>query len=132
MGLVFFFSARTADESSKQSNFIFNILVSLFGSEELTETVVRKAAHFSEFALLCFLFNFSFYFSYDKKPKRILSLVLTSAYAVTDEIHQIFVEGRSCQFFDWAIDTAGAAAGLLAFMIIIWAVNKCTVNIIKN
>lgn len=48
---------------------------------------------------------------------------LTSAYAVTDEIHQLFVEGRSCQITDWTIDTLGAVIGTTAFIIISLIIN---------
>ena len=36
-------------------------------------------------------------------------------YAITDEVHQRFVPGRSCQAADWAIDTAGAALGPVSY-----------------
>ena len=47
-----------------------------------------------------------------------VSLPIASLYAITDEVHQRFVPGRSCQAADWAIDTAGAALGLLCEMCI--------------
>ena len=123
MGLVFFFSAQPADESAVQSSFILDFLSKIFGSMELSDFIVRKSAHFCEFALLCFMFNWSFYFT-KGKTQRILSLCLTSAYAASDEFHQLFVEGRSCELKDWAIDTAGAAAGLMVFVILILIINK--------
>ncbi|MBE6741545.1 MAG: VanZ family protein [Ruminococcaceae bacterium] len=123
MGLVFYFSSRPADESAMQSNFVLDLLTKLFGDVELSDYIVRKGAHFSEFALLCFLFNWSFYFTCGK-TKRILSLCLTSAYAASDEFHQMFVEGRACEIKDWAIDTSGAAAGLFAFIVLLLIVKK--------
>lgn len=53
-----------------------------------------------------------------------ISVVLTSAYAVTDELHQLFVEGRSCQVLDWAIDTAGAIIGTLGFLALYYIFSK--------
>ncbi|MBR1763637.1 MAG: VanZ family protein [Eubacterium sp.] len=123
MGVIFFLSSRTADESASESSRILEFLISVFGEGFFTDFIVRKAAHCLEFAGLCFLFNFSFYFSFEE-PKRILSVVLTSLYAVTDEVHQIFVEGRSCEVRDWAIDTAGAFLGLLAFIMIMLVFKK--------
>ena len=35
--------------------------------------------------------------------------MLASGYAITDEFHQTFVEGRHGTPVDWAIDSAGAA-----------------------
>ena len=123
MGIIFFLSSRNADESSEQSDWLLNILNVIFGEGAFTMFIVRKFAHFSEFALLCFLFNFSFYYTYSKN-KLLLSLGLTSLYAATDEFHQRFVEGRACQLTDWAIDTAGAIAGLLAFLILTLIIKK--------
>ena len=54
-----------------------------------------------------------------ERTKTPLAIVCTSLYAVTDEIHQIFVEGRACKISDWAIDTAGAVLGAVAFLVII-------------
>ena len=39
----------------------------------------------------------------------LVALLLSSAYAATDELHQSFVEGRHGTPVDWMIDTAGAA-----------------------
>ena len=38
---------------------------------------------------------------------------IAAAYAATDEFHQLFVPGRSGQFSDVVLDSAGALAGLL-------------------
>lgn len=37
-----------------------------------------------------------------------LTVLFTSLYGATDEFHQLFVPGRSCDWRDWAADTAGA------------------------
>ena len=124
MAIVFWLSSNTAYDSAQQSGWLMELIKKIISGTFLTEHIIRKIAHFTEFALLGFLFNFSFLFTYGK-PKRIISLSLTSLYALTDEIHQIFVEGRSCQFIDWVIDTCGAAAGLLAFAVLMWIINKC-------
>jgi VanZ family protein len=39
-------------------------------------------------------------------------VLIATAYAVTDEIHQGFVSGRSAQVRDVLIDTAGALVGV--------------------
>lgn len=39
-------------------------------------------------------------------------------YAVTDEIHQIFVEGRSCELRDLLIDAAGVLLGVVIVMVV--------------
>lgn len=43
------------------------------------------------------------------------TLILCSIYGASDEFHQLFVPGRTCDFFDWAGDNAGV---LLAILVI--------------
>lgn len=44
-----------------------------------------------------------------------ITLLLCFAFAMTDEYHQTFVEGRTGQILDVMIDTAGACVGILLF-----------------
>lgn len=115
MGVIFWLSSRTADESSAQSDSILQWLINVFGSNIFTEFIVRKAAHCLEFAGLSLLFNIALCQT-NKKKMPVWAVLLTSLYAVTDEIHQLFVPGRSCQFSDWVIDTCGAILGALVFL----------------
>lgn len=115
MGVIFWLSSRTADESSAQSDSILQWLINVFGSNIFTEFIVRKAAHCLEFAGLSLLFNIALCQT-NKKKMPVGAILLTSLYAVTDEIHQLFVPGRSCQCSDWVIDTCGAILGALVFL----------------
>jgi len=53
-------------------------------------------------------------------PRRIglrvatMAMVIAVAYATTDEIHQLFVPGRTGDLFDLMADAAGALAGTMA------------------
>jgi VanZ family protein len=69
------------------------------------DTVLRKIAHTAEYALLGALV-------FRATRRAPTALVIASAYAVTDEIHQTFVAGRHGSPVDWLIDTAGAAIGI--------------------
>lgn len=117
MGLIFWFSSREAGQSAHQSEIILNIVRAIFGENAFSDFIVRKAAHFCEFALLAFLFNFALLYTTDKKHIP-LGIVLTSLYAASDEFHQLFVPGRSCQASDWLLDTCGGAAGAIFFIVI--------------
>lgn len=123
MGIIFYFSSRTATESSAQSDGVLNIIYMLFGENGVTTFIVRKCAHFLEFAGLSFLFSIAFYQQFGA-VKFILPVICTSLYAVTDEVHQIFVEGRACKFFDWVVDTAGGLFGFLLFFISFLIIDK--------
>lgn len=117
MAVIFWLSSRTADESSQQSGFFLQWLIDKFGDNFFTDFVVRKTAHFLEFTGLCLLFNIALWQTKQRKMP-VLSVIFTSLYAATDEIHQLFVEGRSCQFTDWLLDTSGAVAGTIGFLIL--------------
>ncbi len=47
----------------------------------------------------------------------LFSFVLGSVYAFTDEVHQYFVPGRSCDFLDFLTDAAGISVGIL---LVVW------------
>jgi VanZ family protein len=44
----------------------------------------------------------------------VVAVIITVAYAATDEVHQMFVAGRSADVYDFAADAAGALAGAVA------------------
>ena len=70
------------------------------------DLVLRKLAHFGEYAVLGLLLVRAF----GREP---LAAAAGVAYAGTDELHQHFVRGRHAAFRDVAIDSAGVLAGLL-------------------
>lgn len=117
MGIIFWLSSRTADESAAQSGAILNWLIRIFGDNLFTDFIVRKAAHCLEFTGLCVLFNLAFYQT-RKKAMPLPAIACTSFYAATDEFHQLFVEGRACRFTDWIIDSCGAVLGAIGFIIL--------------
>jgi VanZ family protein len=89
--------------------FTFSSIPSLNTGLGIWDLVLRKLAHAAVFAVLAVLLL--------RALGRVLPAFLaTSAYAVTDELHQSFVSGRQASVRDWAVDTAGAAIGLLIAM----------------
>ena len=115
MIMIFIFSAMSADDSSVLSE---SLTMRLFGNPDL-ETPVRKAAHLLMYTFLGFFAANSFKYISRGKKAYIAPLCFASFYAVTDELHQLFVPGRSCELRDWAIDTLGALLGIcIAFLII--------------
>jgi VanZ family protein len=68
------------------------------------DTILRKGAHMTEYALLCWLWWRAF------GHRRLwLAAGIALAYAATDEFHQHFVTGRHASALDWLIDAAGVA-----------------------
>lgn len=83
---------------------------------------IRKLAHMTEYAVLAVLLALHLG-CYAFGAKRLLlrlflSWLIAAAYAATDEIHQLFVDGRSGSFVDVCIDSAGAFLGVLCFDIL--------------
>jgi VanZ family protein len=77
------------------------------------DLVGRKLIHFGQYALLCFLWWRALRTVTTPTRAALFAFLLASGYAVTDEYHQTFVEGRHGSPVDWAIDSAGAAAAAL-------------------
>jgi VanZ family protein len=72
-------------------------------SIRVVHTLVRKTAHFTEYAILFWLLY--------RGPMRnhpYGALAICIAYACTDEAHQLFVPGRTSSIFDIALDSTGA------------------------
>ena len=51
----------------------------------------------------------------------VVAAALSSVYGVTDEFHQIFTPGRSCDPMDWLMDTIAAALGALICYLVLKA-----------
>ena len=120
--LIFCLSHQSGEESTETSGWFTSLLNFIFPFE-LTEDFVRTMAHFSEFACLSFFMN-NLFVSYKEKLTPVFACALSFFYAITDEIHQIFVPGRACQFLDMMVDLAGIVSGMFVFTILYLLTNK--------
>lgn len=111
MTVIFLFSAQDADSSDAQSGFVVDLLGTVTKSEGDIETfLVRKAAHiFAYFVLGLLAYNALRMYAIPRSKVALLSIALACAYALTDELHQVYVPGRSGEIRDVLIDTAAAA-----------------------
>ena len=81
--------------------------------------VVRKGAHFTAYAILgglCFA-DLRVLDKFKLKINFIIALVISALYAASDELHQYFVPGRSCEIRDVMIDSLGALTGITVVII---------------
>ena len=127
MAFIFFQSALPADLSSQESGRVVDLIIRLFQGilpidRQTMVFIVRKGAHFTEYTILGgFLVPaVTEWMAVDKTPVpdsvrsiRIISWLVGTLYAVTDEVHQYFVPGRSCELRDIGIDSCGVLAGVL-------------------
>ena len=58
------------------------------------------------------------------RKEMFLPWLIAALYAASDEIHQLFVPGRSGQLSDVILDSAGALAGVAAFTVRCWLINR--------
>ena len=81
MAIIFWLSSKTADESAAQSSIIVKWIINHFGKNSVTDFIVRKLAHFSEYVGLCFLASNAIYQA-GKRFIPLYSCALTSFYAI--------------------------------------------------
>ena len=87
-------------------------------ASNLINAPLRKVMHASVYFVLAFfimlllniLFNHDYYIL-----SLIISFILCSGFAMTDEFHQTFVAGRTGQMMDVIIDSLGALVGIFFY-----------------
>ena len=82
------------------------------GMIDVTDFVIRKVAHVTEYTILCLLVNRSAGITADSTIRqRIIPPSITSLYALSDEYHQSFVPSRGATYTDVMWDSLGALLG---------------------
>lgn len=118
-------SLLPGEDSGELSGFVGQLLQKLFPFLDLESGtgmhLLRKAAHFSEFAALGFSFTW-FYGMLSKKKLWALGLPLVSGAtaAAIDETIQRFSPDRGPSIKDVGIDTCGVIAGILVLTLLHW------------
>ena len=132
MIIVFLFSSETSDKTNNTSgNFtekIVNIISNVINKSEIEkeelvqkiEPYIRKIAHYSLYTIggSFIIISVIQYKKINEKNRIIISLGIGILYAISDEIHQYFVPGRSCQILDMTIDSLGSLTGIYILKII--------------
>ena len=123
--MIFMFSNQGSVKSTNKSqSFIMNTIVRIYkvfdkniSDERVEELVnkldvpVRKTAHFLEFFVLGVLVFFS---CKELKINNIYWMIMFCfLYACSDEVHQVFVPGRSGNIIDVLIDSFGSTTSIL-------------------
>lgn len=122
MVLIFFFSAQPAKDSDSLSREVGRTLLEWFPSLENKMTLskldhcLRKLAHFTIYFVLgvCLTVVTG---RQKKLPPITVPVLIGTAFAVSDEIHQIFSDGRGPMIRDVVLDACGVAAGSVLAMV---------------
>ena len=133
MIVIFRFSMDSGSASHELSDAcvqIFNKLVYFLVHKDLRlaispehyvwiEMFFRKCAHMTIYFVLSMnVMVVLFTFNMKMRYRMFLSVLFCFIYALTDEFHQMFVDGRGASFLDCLIDTFGALMGMIAALIL--------------
>lgn len=115
--LIFFLSHQPAEVSSGQSGVLVSQLQTIAPGADagVLTFVVRKGAHIvAYFVLGMLVYNAvrQVYVQWHHTTAAKLAVALCALYAITDEIHQLFVPGRSGEMRDVLIDSCAALVGV--------------------
>ena len=120
MSAIFWFSTDVFSSDNTGS-----LLWKVFGfiypgvTRELFDSIhffIRKAGHFSEYAILASLLFRAFRSGAGARRRwgwALSSLLVAFLYALTDEYHQTFTRHRTGSIYDSLIDASGAATALV-------------------
>lgn len=128
--LIFMFSNDTGGTSTKKSDGLIvrtveKVIKRQLSGEEKEKVLkylvvpVRKSAHLFIYFILGILIISLLreYRDIDMKVV-LLAVFLGLLYACSDEVHQLFIKGRSCEVRDVLIDTVGVSLGVLLYSLI--------------
>ena len=130
MIIIFRFSNDNGTQSNKKSDDIILNICNIFVHRDLSgkekERIinkyvlfVRKSAHF----IIYFVLGLSL-ISLIKEYRTInlisvlIALIIAILYACSDEIHQIFIPGRSAKILDVFIDSFGSFTGMYLYYVV--------------
>lgn len=85
--------------------------------DDLLDTLLKKGAHFGEYLVLAMLLSRALLaWGAVSWRAKVVALGIAVAYAVSDELHQGLVPGRTPSPWDVGIDALGAISGITLFV----------------
>lgn len=125
--VIFLFSNQTASKSQSTSDKVASDIVGVVETVtkneikkdkkeniiENTRFLVRKTAHFTLYFILGIIVYLLFT-SYGVKKILFYSILFCFLYACSDEIHQLFLDGRTAKVLDICIDTCGSSLAIIS------------------
>lgn len=122
LGFIWGNSLKSIPESQAVSLSLLDrlkpLLDAVFGPDRITDHILRKTAHFCEFALLGAELRLLFLLLGQRGPQGLMNALFAGlAAAVTDETIQIFSQ-RGSQVSDVVLDFSGVVTGALVIALI--------------
>lgn len=133
IGFIFSNSIATAEESSDTSQGVVEVIEEVVQKVEpefeISNHFVRKLAHFIEFFILGFIFNFSYFiFKRQLKYHSVLSLFTGLIVSVIDETIQLSSVGRAGMIKDVWIDFSATITALLTLFVVIFIIKRLKIQ----
>ena len=111
--IIFLLSNQSGRVSTSESDIVVNNLNNIFNmNEHVLVIIVRKLAHIIEYLILYLLMHNCIRI-YKIKNRVSLSIILCLVCSIIDEIHQLFIIGRSGQVLDIFVDSIGIIIGFI-------------------
>lgn len=123
MFIIFYLSNQNALVSGGESGRTLRFILNLFHFSNVDDIInvihnpMREAMHAFEYFILGILI-FNVIRFYNVKKNIIFCLCFCVLYSLSDEVHQIFIPGRTFQFIDLFLDFIGSLLGIYFFNII--------------
>ena len=131
MGFIFNMSSKDGEKSLNISGQVIEYVISKIPQlkdepQEVKENIilklqfiVRKGAHFTAYMILGIVVSLLLLKVKNIKKRYLLSWEICTLYAISDELHQLFVPGRLCEIRDVLIDSLGSFIGILLVIVFI-------------
>lgn len=129
MIIVFYFSHQQGTGSSNTSKKVSKIVVEIIDIKnemqeeqkqeiiKIIELIIRKLAHYTIYLIGgIFITNCVYWYILEGKRTILYGASIGIIYAITDEIHQLFIPERSGKITDVLIDTIGIFTGILIYL----------------
>lgn len=124
MALIFYLSHQPATQSNGLSTSITEKVIEIV--EKIAPNldidirsfnhIIRKNAHFFAYLILGVLTSNGLRNSkVEDKRGLIIAIIISVLYAISDEVHQLFVPGRGGQVKDVIIDSTGSLVGIALY-----------------
>lgn len=131
MLIIFLFSNQQGNASSVTSNKVTKEIIEIIPSTKHLEEnqkneivkkvnpIMRKIAHYTIYLVGGILIMFFISTIVQSEKRGVLySALIGLIYAITDEIHQMFMDGRTAKITDVFIDTLGVITGIVIYLTI--------------
>lgn len=121
--IIFTFSNTNSTNSNKLSYNVADTVITVTNQLKITNInednkliiikqinkPLRKLAHMTEYFILAFIiFNLLVHYNV-KNNIYLITFIFCAIYSISDEFHQLMVDGRNGQFIDCIIDVSGSS-----------------------